>query len=264
MGLGEILGEALNLYVKNMALMMAIAAAVYVPLTVIQLVADLVTEPPTLGQPMGGGGFIKILLNLLLIPFALFMTGAMTKAVADRYLDNSTSVGAAYGYVLERGGPYLTTVLLSALLVMVGMCLFVIPGIIFAFWTAFAGCVFVLEGHANVDAIYRSRALAAGNWGRLFVLGLLVLLITIVVQAIFNVPLALVMKALLDLKGIAIAATLAGGVAGIIIGPFSTIVLVLLYFDIRVRKEGFGLAHLAQSFQGKPPVAPPPPPPGGY
>ena len=42
--------------------------------------------------------------------------------------------------------------------------------------------------------------------------------------------------------------------AGLLTTPFSTIVLVLIYFDLRIRKEAFDLSVLAQQLQGPQPV----------
>ena len=49
----------------------------------------------------------------------------------------------------------------------------------------------------------------------------------------------------------------ASALVNVFVTPFSTAALILLYFDIRVRKEGFDLELLAQSMEGG---APPPQP----
>ena len=45
-----------------------------------------------------------------------------------------------------------------------------------------------------------------------------------------------------------------------LVNPVIQIAIVLIYFDLRVRKEGLDLFQLAQGVAGMPPPPPPPPP----
>jgi hypothetical protein len=257
MDYGEILDEALQLYKNNAALVIAIAATVYVPLALLQLIWALTMTSPQPGSMPNPAMLASTgLLGFLFLFAALFMSGAMTKAVADRYLDTPSSVGSAYGFVLRRAWPYLGTIIMCGLLVTAGFFLLIVGAVIFAFWTAFATIVFVVEGKADAAAIARSRQLAAGNWGRIFVVGLIIALMTWIAQAILQLPFTWGLAAAMGAKGATVGSALGSAISSVVVAPFSTIIMVLLYFDIRVRQEGFDLELLAQSLGGKPPPVP--------
>jgi hypothetical protein len=168
----------------------------------------------------------------------------MTKAVSDVYLGQDVTMSEAYSYVFRRWGPYLWTTFLSGILVMAGMCLCVIPGIIFSFWVIFAAEVFVIEGHAGWTAIQRSRDLVAGHWGRAFVLLLLVGILAMVVQM---AP-SMLIGALLGHSSLGpLLSAVWGGLSNTIVMPLQTTALILLYYDIRIRKEAFDLQMLAEN-----------------
>lgn len=237
-GYGGILDAVLELYRQNFLLFVGIAGVVYIPLAVAQVFFAGGAGASTTREAAGG---IVAIVSFFL---AIFVSGAMTKAVSDVYLGAEASVVGSYAYVMRRWPPYLWTNLLCVLLVWVGTLLCIIPGIIFAFWIAFASEVFVIEGPSGWQAVQRSRQLISGHWGRAFVLMFLVGILALIIQMI---PVAIIAAVL---QGSAVGQALTAtwqGISNAVVTPFSTAALILLYYDIRIRKEAFDLAVLAEN-----------------
>lgn len=256
---GQILDESFQLYRENFALVAGICAVVYVPMAIIQmvLIASLGgATPGPMGTP-GAGSIAAPLAMLLLVPFTVLMSGAQTKAIADRYLGVPASVAGSYGYIFQNAGPFLLTALLVSLMILGGTVLCVIPGILAAFVCAFATQVAAIEGIYSSAAISRSRELASGQWGRIFVLGLIVGLLMLIITMVLSFATQGMLVAMLGATGAMVAGQAIDAAINIIVGPFSTIAFILLYFDVRVRKEGFDIELLSRSMNpaGAPPLA---------
>jgi hypothetical protein len=203
---------------------------------------------------------------ILLLPLA---QGAVIRVVGDDYLDRSTSVGAGLGTALHRIGGLVGYVLLELgvgvgpLAVAVALAALVggdagagLLVLLFLVWAVYAIFVFikmslgiqavVLEHLSPVAALRRSWQLTAGSFWRI-VLGYLVI----------NVASAVLSGILSGLAGIVISASpittqasvqlVTTAVIDIFTGPFILILLTLIYYDIRIRREAFDIEMLAQS-----------------
>ena len=192
-----------------------------------------------------------------------FLTAAIAKASADVYLGHEVLVGPTFRYAVSRIHSILWITILLVLVVL-------IPGLVLVFFAAlgateiavvlavlmfvllvlvfvrfvFGSTVLVVEGKKGSKALRRSWQLAKGHFWK--ILGTLVLagIMASVVEGILSVP-----------GAIAFAATGPGGwpflaignsLAAIITTPFTTLITVLLYFDLRIRKEAFDLEVMAQ------------------
>ena len=104
----------------------------------------------------------------------------------------------------------------------------------------------VLEGLSGRAALRRSRGLGKGyylrNLGVLWMVMLVMLLAAMVLGGIVGLTgyLAGVNPKVLDFIG---------GLAGLLVAPTVPIFMVLLYYDMRVRKEGYGAAQLADDLR---------------
>ncbi len=147
--------------------------------------------------------------------------------------------------------------------VALGLLLLIVGMILFAFWIAFITQVFVIEDKRYFQAIWRSRFLVGkGVWAELIVLwmilGFLVLLIQGAVGLALGAPLFFMWQdpdAAVPAGVFVVYAVLQSFVM-----PIGLVAMVLLYYDSRIRKEGFDLEQLARQM-GKqiPPASPPPP-----
>jgi hypothetical protein len=253
MGLLEIIDQAFRLYRANFWLFFAIAAVVYIPLGVLQAI-------PTFG----------VVVAAVLSPLTyLLSVGALTWAVSERYLGRPASMGEAYTFVAQRFGAFFVTMLCTYLLLAAGLLALFVGVIIVGFWVAFTTQVLVVEGKRNFAAIWRSKFLIGeGVWGQVFVLGLVLGLIGAAIGGVLSglgaLPLAFGRESTLLWLG----SGLGQGLGQALVQPLTLIGTVLLYYDSRIRKEGFDLQMLAQELGEQLPlaavapvgvVAPPPP-----
>jgi hypothetical protein len=133
----------------------------------------------------------------------------------------------------------LGTLLLQMLAVAVGFVLLIIPGFIAMAWFTFSLPVVVIERTAYMRALRRSRELARGHELRILGALLCVSIIQLALQVIFQGLLGLVLS-------VQAAQTISSFAVIFIYAPLQFIFLVLLYFDIRVRKGEIGLEEIAE------------------
>ena len=258
MSVGQILDRAFRLYRANFVRFIAITAVVQVPLTLLLIVIQqifLVSAKTEADERMIGvvigGSLITVFLTILAKTLA---NAALVKNISEAYLGNDVSVGEAYRFVLPRLGTLVWASIVVGAVVALGFVLLIVPGIIFSLWFALTSQIIVLEKLKTTPAMGRSRRLVSGNMGKTFLLGLVIGLIgmgvSLGVQALSNV---IVEGATSSSLGLAFCVSqLLSLVGEILVLPISAAAFILLYYDLRIRKEGFDLEMLAQSLGTRP------------
>lgn len=110
----------------------------------------------------------------------------------------------------------------------------------------------VLENLTARQAIKRSVNLSRGNIWKIFLIFLLMYLIAAIVVSVFQGPFMVAMIVIAARHAVPplwlqILSTISAGIGGTLSGPLVAIALTLLYFDARVRKEGFDLQLMMAS-----------------
>lgn len=279
--LGELLDRAIRLYRGNFLSFIGIIAVVYVPLMVLQTAANAlmsssltgsvaVSESPFSNSTYQASVFLSLILAL--VQFVLVQgiaTGALTRAVADNYLGKKTGILDAYR---EIGSSWLTLVgalILVGLLLIVLLIWSIVPCIgwftglgmvvfLAAVVNAFIPAAVVLEKQGAVDSIRRAWSLARRRFwpvlGYIFVLYLFSLIVVNGPVAIANVLLAQAFGSVDDptmqLVLISVIQGLVTLVFILLYLPLQLTAYTLIYFDLRVRTEGFDLAILTLETSG--------------
>jgi hypothetical protein len=210
---------------------------------------------------------IGLLQALVVQPIA---TAAMTRAVGDIYLGTTATVGGAYAAVGRRIG---SVVAVSLLLFLAGVSIFAVAfglaiGAVYAFGSSgaallivlipalvfvvivvytrwlFAAPIVILERVGARAALRRSWQLVRGSTPRVLGITLLVGLITGILSAIVSALLGVVTQ-FGDENVRLILSQLASLIVAVLIQPISFIVVVLLYYDLRIRREAFDIEMLA-------------------
>ena len=156
--------------------------------------------------------------------------------VAEVVMGREVSIGGALSASLKILIPFIVAGILYAIGVSIGFVLLIIPGILLSFmWFAWMPIVIVEK---QVMFFGRSRALAKGSWGKIFLVylvsSILVMLPSMIVYGVafgtdqFDSTTAQFPPLFQAIYALMSALTT----------PFSSAVVVLLYFDQRVRKEG--------------------------
>jgi len=252
-GIGDILSSAFDLYMKNAAQLVVIAAIVVVPLTLVQaFLSDALTDEvvetsivvneetgevvidggdgTSLGQVILG----SILLGLVSAAIWMLLTGALTRGAAGALLGRSIDVGESYRAALARLGGLIVLAFLIAIIVGIGFALLFVPGVILLVFLSMAVPAFILERRSVGDSMSRSWNLVSGSWWH--VLG------AILVAAII----AGVVSGILGALGgdSVIGVWITSAIAGTLTAPFYALVSVILYVDLRSRREGLDSATL--------------------
>jgi hypothetical protein len=248
MGIGEILSTAFQLYRRHWQTLLAIAAVVVVPLTLLQyLFGDLVR---TQGETTRNGlvvetatwavGIAGLLAALAGILMYLVLTGAITRAVAAEVADEDPSVEQSYRFGFHRLGSVLLVSVLVGLAIIGGLILLVIPGIYIGVRLCVSIEALVVEGRRGTEAMGRSWGLVGGHWWHAFFTLLVAALLTGVVNAVITAPFGATGW---FVQGVAAA------VATVVTLPYGVLVGVLLYLDLRARKERLTMDTLRADLQ---------------
>jgi hypothetical protein len=245
----ELIDASVQLLRRHYLELVTTAAIFTIPLIILRLF----TNPVTPGQ-LPTGGQLESLLVILLVSFVLgSMSGAASVViVSDSYLGRDVTISAAIQRVMERFGSVLLAALLYGFFVAIGFILFFIPGFIAFAWFFAAQNVVMIEGKGALDALARSKDLARGSVGRILGTLFLSLLILIIIQGVIGGLLGAVFS---PLRGNSTPAAVVSSVVGIFVFPFFSVLVTLLYYDLRIRKEGFDLELMAKEL-GAPAPAP--------
>ena len=276
MPLPELLDELFRLYRRHFSLIVVVALIVALPGAVWQLVTgtykltagsytNLFTTSPGAApsfssqqfSDLAGAFALGALGALILLPFSV---GAVYRAVTDVALGRPATIGSVLRETLARYLPLLGLVALGVGIAIVwviafavGIVLLVLPGlavlcagVYLAVRWSLSVASMMAEDVGPIRGLGRSWALVKSQWWRTF--GIIV--IVAIMQAIigyalgflFGVIAALATTGDVRLAVVAVGSTLLGA----LINPITTIAIVLLYFDLRVRKEGLDLDQLAQ------------------
>jgi hypothetical protein len=249
LSIGGILDQTVALAKDHFGVLLGIAAVVYVPYGLINGFIMLTMMPPQPTPPFDPSvmqeyqeGVIKA--SLMSTPVSLLFglagaiaNGAMVWAVARAYLGEAVSFDAAWGQAFRRALPLIGTGILYGLAVFGGTLLLIIPGILFAYWFILYAQTVMIEGLSGSAALSRSRALIKGNFGKVFVLSLLIGVISAVISGVG----ALIPQPHL---GVVLQVALQS-----IIVMFSAAAMTVFYFSCRCTHEDFDLMRLAEAVE---------------
>ncbi len=238
MSAGEILDTGFQLLRNHFVELVGISAIVNVPLSIAQSLVE--SDTPTgvagLSPTLIILGVVAVASVLVLAPI---VQTAITVLLGDVYLGRETSISTAFRRSLGIVFPVLGTSLLAGLIAIPAFLALLIPGIWFVLGLAVLSPVMILERRFGMSAIRRSLELVKDN--RLRALG--IALIVAVLSAALGAGFGLAGGISPWLGG------LATGIAGSLTSAFAAAVFVVLYFEIRCRKEAFEIEQLSRLLQ---------------
>ncbi len=239
-GVGEILGDAFKLYRQHWQNLIVIVAVIVVPLSFAQVTLESVTRRgfDRRSDLVSGALVAGALVSLVVLVVSFFMwtvvTGAISRAAAGTFLGRDLDLGESYRYGLARFWSIVLIGVLSALAIVGGFILLIVPGFIVLAHLTCVIPVLVIEGRRGREALRRSWDLVRGfAWqvfGTIIVAGLLTGLVSGVLTAPFG--------------GNWAARSLAASLASVVTMPYTALVCVFIYLDLRVRKERYTAADL--------------------
>lgn len=280
LGVGEVLDVAFKIYKRHAGSLFRLVAVVVVPLQLLGAIIFLATvddpdavtgigEVDTSSDTELGGAIVgNVVVGLLGGLAVLLVTAACTKAVADAYLRTEPDWRESLRAARSRFGSILWLTILYMLLLVPAFLALIVPGIWLAVAWSVAFPAVMLEEVRGRKALGRSFRLVRGRWwptfGLVFIAYLIAGMVQFLVGAIMGVILLVGVED--SLLGTVVVNAVGNSVAGVIATPFQAAAIAVLYFDLRVRKEGLDIELLARDVGIRPPEGPalghePPPAP---
>lgn len=283
MSVGRIFDRAFVIYRNNFVRFVTIVALIQVPLGLLTIAAGSWAETRTAHQPtlfervmnrpqtrsaarpneMSNARaeepnllalFGKLFARLLEIVGVVLCQAALIKSVSESYLGHEITVGQAYRFILPRAGTLGGAALAVGLVTGLGFILCIVPGIIFSLWFSLTTPAIVMEGHGAGAGMTRSKALVAGNLDKVLIVGFLgtLMMLVLVYSLGFLGGMIAGWVAPGNATFLTLLSDLATTIGQILIMPVTAGASILLYYDLRIRKEGFDLQMLAQSMMAEP------------
>ena len=149
-------------------------------------------------------------------------------------------MGACIAAGLQRIVPVVLTGVVASILIGLGLVALIIPGIIIACMLWVAVPVAVVEGVGVGGALSRSAKLTKGERGSIFLIMLLLGLVGMGAGIVLGIVVGVANIELLDWSATLIA---------IVLGVLQSVAIAVGYYDLRLSKEGVGIADLVAVFE---------------
>ncbi len=243
---GEILADAFALYRRHWQNLIVIVAVIVIPLSFVQVLLGqawiqnslthehLRNGVEVVDRAAIAGALASLVVAITSILMWTVLTGAITRAAAGTFLGRDLEIGESYRYGLARFWSIVLIGFLSALAIAAGFILLIIPGFIVLTYLSCAMPALVIEGRRGTQALGRSWNLVRGfGWhvfGTIVVAGLITGIVNGVLTAPFGDNWA--------------ARSIMASIASVLTMPYMALVGVLIYLDMRVRKERYAAADL--------------------
>ena len=256
MTIGMILDRTFKLYMKNAVLMLGIVLLTYIPFLIIstipysflpegldmqdpeQLVENMLPFFMVMGSQMLAG-------LIYLVIFFPLSTGAATIAISERMLGREITILGAYRHSLKRFKTLAWSYFIVGLLITLGMFACYIPGLILYLFYILLTPVIMLEGRDSKSSRQRAWDLLKGFRGNALAVVLIFWAMTMAVamggSAIFMVFGMNPFTVTLDQQWML---NVTNGLLSQVVAPLKIIGLIMVYYDCRIRKEGYDLELL--------------------
>ena len=233
----EIVDAAFQLYRRDPLNYLLISAICYAPILVMQLIVfgpgmDMNEQFGRLTAGVGGLMVLGYWVSMSL------MSSVMTRLSSEDYLGHPIEPAVAVRDSLVKLPVVMFALLLKYLLMAIGFVFFIFGSLWFMARTFAVTAAVVLEGHGALGSLGRSAKLSRGR--KLHILGTLMLAYLIFFVIYFAIAI------MAEMTGSIVISTVLTVAASIIAYPLFAIVEMLLYYDARVRNEGYDIEMMAE------------------
>ena len=259
--LWDILDDTFDMYRRRFALFAGATAVIYVPVYIvfIAVMTNVMQRLATVGQTKDPYGILAPLFSGLAISVPLLglayvvQTGVTTRIVEETLRGRETDMKSAFRQTIRFLWPLALSSFFVMALVTVGLCGLYIGAFFMLAALAFVPQAVVLENKGAVSSLSRSwnlcRAGFGTSFGMLLLIGLITGSLSSGISGIFEGITLLVPganEAAKAAQNFAIRQAISS-VVGILLAPILGIATTLLYYDLRVRREGLDIVAQAES-----------------
>lgn len=258
--IGDLLDETFRMYRRHFLLFAGISVVLSIPSAAVSglafgLLGGLVQTSGTTTSPDFGALGVMVpvlaaasLLGLGLIPFSY---GAVTFAACESALGRPVTAGSVLRGVGRRYFALLGYWLLFFFSLVVSLALCILPvalwAWVFVMWIVATPVMFV-ENVRLGSALGRSRTLVEGRWWKTFLILFLLAIVAYVVRLALSAFVELgqlLLELVLSPFAAAAVASASAQIVDALVNPVMQIAIVLVYFDLRVRREALDLFQMA-------------------
>lgn len=236
---GQTIGKGFNLYFEN-----------FLPIALVSLLCEIPIFFPRYIYLVPREYFFTSIagpiIQAAVFAFAtLFANGILSafivNIVSNKFLENSALeiTHPLVSWLTHICATVGLSFLVGLLTILAGLAC-VIPGIIVSMGLSVAIQVYIIEKRPFLESIRRSWELTNGNKGEVF--GLLFIMF------LFTVGTYLTLSHVIRLITTGIPRFILGSIIFAVISPVKSCIVVLIYFNLRIEKEGFNIEHLVQQF----------------
>lgn len=250
-GVGEILDTAVAMFRARFRALILVTLAVVVPVEIASALVLLSSQPDDYSVGITGtapvyddnelGIQIAALVVILIVSTlaTAFVTAAATRIAADAYVGSSEPAGEAIRNVGRRTLPLVGLTVISSIGIAIGWLLCLVPGLLLQAAWAVAVPALILEGTGVTAALGRSYALTKSR----FLLALGVVWSVWLLEFVLSIGLSSLLGYLIatndSATGDVIIQSISNAASSIVTTPLVATAIVALYFDLRIRSEGF-------------------------
>ena len=279
LGLGDIFDEGFDLYKRNFVFLLLVTALAVVPLDIgIAFAAPRVFPAifDLFGVTANSDGFwiwlVAVTARIMLyVPLYLLAAAPLSVACAGRYMERSVSVWSVYRLWVRRLPVLLVSLAITGLALDLGLLFCIVLWLLPAGQFFFVLQAVMVEGAGPFKGLGRSSRLGGGFGGRVSNCLILLGVVAWVIGLGVTFPLSYLVDNILHIAPGAqtlfggasaigrtaeqqIVSLITGGLAHLVLIPFLACVTTVLYYDLRIRKEGFDIELLAEELR-YPPLA---------
>lgn len=243
--IGPIFGRAWSVYTSNFLKFSVIALVIALP----QLLTGDSHDAGASASVAGGAWrLVAFIIGMIVntVGQAVILYGAFQVMRGRAML-----IGEAVRRGLSRFWSIIGLAILATLGIIVGIILLIVPGIMLAIRWSVALPACVVENLGPLAAMRRSAELTKGHRWKIFGVFILILVIVLIAAMIIGLIVAAVVGAIaFATEGIValVLAGLLGLIGAAVYTAYLNIVLVMLYHDLRVAKEGVDTDQIAAVF----------------
>lgn len=233
--IGGVFGSAFNIYLKNIVPFSVIAGVVLLPVAVVAAFS-IANQSQT--DPSGAliGAIVALALGMILTPIC---TAVILYSAFQDMRGKKASLGEAINWALSRFLPLLLLGIIYMLGVLAGAIALVIPAFILMVMWAVAIPACVVEKTSPIDSLSRSSELTKGNRWQIFAI--------IIIFSIVSFVGGQVVQGLGMAGGIGLFVVVMVIWQGLI-QAFYSVLMAVMYHDLRVTKEGGDVNRIASVF----------------
>lgn len=183
-------------------------------------------------------GIISMIIGILMI-YIIFQV-AIIHRINNFATNSMVNIGESFQLGLKIFLPMLLATLLNGLIIMIGLILLLIPGVVLAIYLMLFPVAMTIESCGPVQALQRSMDIVKQNWWRSMLVLTVVMIVYMILYSVIGltVGITVAMTSPEDINEYAFLFDSIGAIIGTLLGPLAFSMLITLFHDLRLRREG--------------------------